>query len=131
MRTLRTAAIVMIMATSSVLAQAPDKPQPQPKRVVDVRFVAVQAAGFAGVIADVETSAAMLDRGCRETNPFMGSNPSRAKMYLVSGGIQAGLAVLSWYVKKKGVKGFWAMPALALGGAHGLAAWHNTRLRCR
>lgn len=126
-------AMLAISASLSLQAQSlPDKPAPLPKpRVVDAKFLLVQSAGFAGVIADVETSAAMLDRGCRETNLFMGSNPSRAKMYLVSGGIQAGLAVLSWYVKKKGVKGFWAMPALALGGAHGLAAWHNTRLRCR
>lgn len=84
----------------------------------------------AATVADLETTAAALRNPmCRELNPIMGRNPSRARLYATGLGIHTGLTLLTYWIKKKGVRSWW-VPHLASSGMHGYAAMHNARSGC-
>jgi len=77
---------------------AQEKPK---RRVADKRFWTVALTIVATTVFDVESTKRGLRNGRFETNPIFGRNPSRVRLYTITG-ISAGVMVyLSWRWKKQ------------------------------
>jgi hypothetical protein len=100
---------------------------PSQKRVIDKKFIWAMTFASAASIADIESTKGFLSNPlCHESSSawLVGQRPSRARMYLTTAAIQAGVGTLSYYLKKKG-KRFWWMPAATLGASQLAAAGWN------
>jgi hypothetical protein len=101
--------------------------RPVPRPVIDRQFVWAMTFASAASIADIESTAGFLKNPlCHESSSawLVGQRPSRKRMYLTTAAIQAGVGTLSYYLKKKG-KRFWWAPAAALGATQLAAAGWN------
>jgi hypothetical protein len=101
--------------------------KPARKPVIDKQFIWAMSFASAASIADIESTAGFLKNPlCHESSSawLVGQRPSRTRMYLTTAAIQAGVSTLSYYLKKKG-KRFWWAPAAALGSAQLAAAGWN------
>lgn len=102
--------LAILLLCSTAFAQLPDKPKP---RVVDKKFIAVAAFSVGTAVLDVHST-----RYCFNNNPrcyegqgiFAGSRPSTAKLTAVNAPMQAGILVGTYYLKRRGFKGWWLLP---------------------
>ena len=130
---------VFLLALTLAAAQAQDSACGQwnpelaewyacPDKVWDKQFTAYTAALWAATVLDVESTRSPLDNcgNCREGNPILGDNPSRATMYAVMAPVNAGMMWFSYRMKKRGTK-WWMMPMLVPTAGHGIAAGLNLR----
>lgn len=89
------------------------------------RDLAVKAA-YGSVIADVASTKYVLQQGCVEANPLLGSNPNDA---VLIGNLLLSAGVVRWldtYIEDKTVVWpFWAISVIRGG-----AAVHNSTLNC-
>ena len=101
----------------------------EPKPVNDLEFALYATALWAATALDIESTRRTLDTcsTCREGNPLFGSDPSRAKMWVIMGGINTSVTYLSYRLKKKGKK-WWMLPLIAPTASHGIAATWNFKL---
>jgi hypothetical protein len=103
------------------------------KRVADKRFWTLTAYDFALTQIDIQTTVwALRNRTCKETlsAAFVGSRPSRLRLETTALAGNAGLAGLSYWLKKRGNKNWW-IPQFAAGTVHaGAAAWNHVGSGC-
>lgn len=90
-------------------------------------FVALTAATGAATVADIGLSrrCVQLYRGCREANPLLPRNA--AGTWAFEAGVSTVMAMLAYQLRQHHHR-WWAMPLLALVGAHTLgaaSAWHT------
>ncbi len=103
-------------------------PAPAKPRVFDRTFAFLTVMAAAATVADVELTANCLKTAanCRESNPLMGKDPSRGRMYGVNVPIFAGEMMVSRMLRRKSPeRKSWMMPPLALTGMHTVGAASN------
>lgn len=103
-------------------------PAPVKPRVFDRTFAFLTVMAAAATVADVELTANCLKTAanCRESNPLMGKDPSRGRMYGVNVPIFAGEMMVSRMLRRKSPeRKSWMMPPLALTGMHTVGAASN------
>jgi hypothetical protein len=102
----------------------------KPRPTADAAYWSWMTVSAAAMVADVETTVRAVENPrCREVNPLVGDNPTRAKMYALKGSAGALIATLSYVGKKKGWKKWWLIP-LVTTGAQGGVAVSNWRTGC-
>jgi hypothetical protein len=90
------------------------------KRVVDKKFIGMNALAMGLTVADIESTQHCLgNHTCRELNPLMPH--SRAGMYAVNVPVNLGLMYVSYRLKASGRKTWWIAP-LAISGSHAVGA---------
>jgi len=96
--------------------------RPKPKvRTFNRSFTVLALLSAAAMVADVELTANCLKTvpNCRESNPLMGSDPSRARLYGVNVPIYAGTILLSRMLRHRSPdRKVWMTPFLSFTGAH-------------
>ena len=108
-----------------------------PSRPATVRssnrtFMLLATVSAAAMVADVELTANCVKTvsKCREGNPLMGSDPSRARLYGVNVPIYAGEMMLSRMFRRKyPERKLWMLPVLSLTGSHVAGAASNASVR--
>lgn len=128
------AAVVFVLAVLTLSLTSParaDDHQPKRGRVVDIEFVATNAALWGATAADIYTTRRCLAAGGVEGGGFWGQHPSKAALWGTSAGINVGIGALHYFLKRSlvrsGYRGHWsALLPGALASGHALAAWHNT-----
>jgi hypothetical protein len=106
--------------------------RPATARSSNRTFMLLATVSAAAMVADVELTANCVKTvsNCREANPFMGSNPSRARLYGVNVPIYAGEMMLSRMFRRKyPERKLWMFPLLSFTGAHVAGAASNVSLR--
>lgn len=91
-------------------------------------FAILATVSAATTVADIELSVNCMRTvvNCREANPLMGSDPSRARLYGVNVPIYVGQVVLSRMLKRKfPERKLWLMPLLSLTGTHAAGVASN------
>jgi hypothetical protein len=105
-----------------------EKRTPSPARThsFDRAFALLVTVSAVATVADLELTANCLKTvaNCREANPLLGSDPSRARLYGVSVPIYAGQVILSRMLRRKERK-TWMMPLVSLTGMHAVGAASN------
>lgn len=84
-------------------------------------FVFLATLSAAATVADIELTANCLktNRNCRETNPLLGSDPSRARLYGVNVPILAGQMMLSRMLQRRfPQRKLWMAPFISTTGTH-------------
>lgn len=108
-------------------------PKQEHKRIADKRFWTFTAYDVALTQLDIQTTMwALRNRTCKETlsSAFVGSHPSRLRLQTTALASNVGLAVFSYWLKKRGNKNWW-IPQLAAGTVHaGAAAWNHVGSGC-
>jgi hypothetical protein len=107
------------------------RPISQP-RTFDRAFVILAAVSAATAVADIELTANCLKTvvNCREGNPFMGSDPSRARLYGMNIPFYVGEIVLSRMLRRRfPERKTWTMPLLSATGMHAVGISSNMRAR--
>ncbi len=87
----------------------------------DRSFAILAMVSAATMVADIELTANCMRTvvNCRELNPLLGSDPSRARLYGVNVPIYMSGVVLSRMLKRKfPERKLWMMPLLSLTGTH-------------
>ncbi len=111
---------------------APSLAQAKKRRVADWKFWLAVGVVAAATVADIETTRRGIERGAVEGNPLFGRRPGRPRLYLQSGGMTAGVVVLSYYLKRgspeRNPRGLWLAPMGAAATTHGIAAYRNTHV---
>jgi len=102
---------------------------------MDLATITLSALMLGAVAADTETTLTARARGYQEVNPVMRSfADSRAGLYTVKGGVNLGVGVLSYRLRRSPRKHErilgWALPVLSIG-VQSWAAQHNSRLGVR
>jgi hypothetical protein len=90
-------------------------------RTFDHSFAFLATVSAATAVADLELTANCLKTvvNCREGNPFMGSEPSRARLYGMNVPIYVGEIVLSRMLRRRyPERKLWMMPLLSFTGIH-------------
>jgi hypothetical protein len=91
-------------------------------------FTFLAAVSAAATIADIELTANCLKTvgNCRETNPLLGSNPSRARLYGVNVPIYASQLMMSRMLQRRfPQRKLWMVPFLSSTGTHVVGAASN------
>jgi hypothetical protein len=103
------------------------------KRVIDKHFWTLVAYDVALTQVDVQTTIwSLRNSNCTEgfSAKLVGDRPSRLRLQTTAVASNAGLAVISYWMKKRGHKKWWIVP-FASGTAHaGAAAWNHVGSRC-
>jgi hypothetical protein len=84
-------------------------------------FAILATISVAATIADVELTSNCLktSANCREANPILGSNPSRARLYGFNVPITAGEILLSGVLRRRSPeRKFWRVPLISVTGTH-------------
>lgn len=101
-------------------------PPTKPKKTVDRSFVLLTLFQFVGSVADIETTQYGLRHGTHEGNPLFGRHPSRAVQYGVTIPLSAGVALLSYRLKKRAPESkHWIIPQAVYGSIHAGSAGRN------
>ena len=123
---LRTAAEMPVI--NPVLPVAPER-----KKVADKRFWSLTAFEIAMSQYDIATTVrALNNHACQETlsAKIVGSHPSHMRLQMTGLAGDAGFALLSYWLKKKGHKNWW-MPQFGAGVAQaGAASWNHFGSGC-
>ena len=112
---------------------------PKKKRVMDWRFVLAVAAHTAATAYDIESTHRAMRRcgGCVEMNTWggVGPRPTRGVMWRRNGPFVAGLAVLSYWMKREQQRGgespnmpLWALPQIGGVTVHTYWGRQNSRI---
>jgi hypothetical protein len=91
-------------------------------------FVFLATVSAAATIADIELTANCLKTvgNCRESNPLLGSDPSRARLYSVNVPIYASQMMLSRMLQRRfPQRKLWMVPFLSSTGTHAVGAASN------
>ena len=135
-------AIALAFAPFAAAAEPPSAPEPQiqtamafvpvvpiqrpaerafqPRRVVDTRFVSLNALALGLTVADIEvTQHCLARRTCHELNSLLPH--SRVGMYAVNLPVNVGAMYLGYRLKKSGRRTWWIAPAI-VSGSHGVGA---------
>jgi hypothetical protein len=97
-------------------------------RVFDRKFLLLTGLTTTATIFDITSTSHCLSAysNSRETNPLLGSNPSRAKLYGISLSTVAGEVFASaWLRRRHPHSKLWIVPPIALMTSHGLGAALN------
>jgi hypothetical protein len=104
-----------------------------PPRVADKRFWTVTLFEVTMTQYDIATTMRSLNNHeCSETLSarIVGSHPSHMRLQMTGLAGDAGMAMLSYWLKKKGHKNWW-LPQFAAGTAHaGAASWNHFGSGC-
>jgi len=104
-------------------------PPAKPKATIDRSFALLTLFQVLSSVADVESTQYGLSHGAREENPMFGSHPTRAVQYAISLPMSAGVATLSYMLKKRAPQSrHWIIPQVVYGSIHAGAAAHNMLL---
>jgi hypothetical protein len=119
------------------LLVSPSKKMDRKYSIKTVPFAIAVGVMIAGTVADVETTAAALERckNSHEVNSWLyGRRPSRGRMYGINVPI---MAAVTWIAAKNkqdkragDFHAMWPITLLVTGGVHGFAAAHNASVRC-
>ncbi len=111
---------VTLPAPALLVTVTPPKP-----KVIDNKFIVLNAMHFALTVADVELTQRCMHAGtCRELNPTLPH--SRLGMYAVNTATNVAVTYFSYRRKKSGKWGWWLAPAIDVG-AHAVGVGSNFR----
>jgi hypothetical protein len=103
------------------------------RRVADKRFWTLTAYDVVLTQVDIQTTMwSLRNSTCKETlsAAIVGSHPSRLRLEVTGLAGNAGLAMFSYWLKRKGSSKWW-IPQFAAGTAHaGAAAWNHVGSGC-
>lgn len=95
---------------------------------VDKHFIAVSAFN-AGTIAFDDYTTAARHKGCSESAPILGRNPSNGRLAAVSAGQFGLLEGMTYLMKRnKTLRHVWPVPIALVGATHIRAGVHNAGL---
>ena len=116
--------IVTFALVAGGSAQAlPATPAPQPK--VSVTWLSVTALSWAAAAADAHSTNVCLAQGRVESNPLLGSRPSRGQVWAFELAMTGAQTLVSYELRKHGHRKIGMfIPALS-AGEHTFAAVHN------
>ena len=101
-------------------------PPQERRRVVDRSFLWTTLFQVGATVADIESTQYGLSHGARELNPLYGNHPSRAKQYVITMPITAGVLAWSYRLKRSAPHSkHWLIPPLIIGSMHAIAFCHN------
>lgn len=125
--------IVLLLLLLVVGASAADVPEaPIAQRSPSHTLTALRAANLAAAAFDGYTTSRCMsnDPGFLEHNPFLGPNPSNARIALVESVVSAAELFTSWELDKHGHhRAALAIHSTSIAG-HALAGGHNTMEPC-
>jgi hypothetical protein len=101
-------------------------PEREPSQVTSRPFVLLTLAAVGATVADAESTRYGLSRGLKESNPLMGSHPSRARMYGISLPALAVVEFWSYKLKKTAPHSKrWMIPLTVTSAVHTGACVNN------
>jgi len=106
------------------------------EKTVDRKFVAAYSVLALAKITDAVTTVRMLDRGCKELNPLLGSaHPSPQRIAAFNGAYFAGQVAFGFAAKKllrnrPVLRHMWLINPVAETAGHAIASAHNEALVC-
>jgi len=120
---------LMDLRASSEVLPAPaieGPPAKESHKILDKKFLLFTVFDFSATVADIESTEHALPRGYHESNPLLGSYPSRGKLYGIGMSSAALATLLSYELKRRGPHStMWTLPTVLGGALHACAAIHN------
>ncbi len=97
-------------------------------KTIDRQFLILNAMMVAATVADAETTLNCVSSpSCQETNPLLGSHPSRGRVYAVAVPLTAAAIYLSYHYKRVSPsRSWWKAYPLVLTGVHAFGALYNS-----
>jgi len=97
-------------------------------KTIDRQFLILNAMMVAATVADAETTLNCVSSpSCQETNPLLGSHPTRGRVYAVGVPLTAVAIYLSYHYKRVSPsRNWWKAYPLVLTGVHAFGALYNS-----